>query len=158
VCGGGAGEEGGRRVDGEGAGLSISAACDGEHGGVVDGVAEDGAGCGDAGAVKGGDFELVGGDGEERVGDDAAWVDGYLCGEDFFGGDVEAADALFDDPVRGGTDGPDLGAGGLEVVDEGEEFGEDVGFDVGGEELGRGGAEVLLGEAGVDLDHLAADG
>ncbi len=85
-------------------------------------------------------------------------VDGDVGGEDLFGGDVEAADAFFDDPVAGGADGPDFGVGGLEVGDEGAEFGEDVGFDVGAEEFGGGGAEGRLGEAGVDLDHLAADG
>ena len=130
---------------------------DGEHGGVVDGVAEDGVGRGDAGAGERGDLALVGGDVEEDVGDDAVG-DGDAGGEDAGGRDGEAADALLDDPVAGGADGPDVGAGGLEVADEGEHLGEDVGLDLGGEEFGGGGAHLLLAEAVVDLDHLAADG
>ena len=47
------------------------APCDGEHGGVVDRVAEDGVGQGDADAAKGFDLAFVGGDVDEAVGDDA---------------------------------------------------------------------------------------
>ncbi len=143
-------EEVGGGVDGEGA------SGDGEHGGVVDGVAEDGVGGGDAGVAEGGDFAFVGGDVEEGVRRDTV-VRGDAGGEDSMGGDVEAGDGLFDDPVVGGADGPDVAAVGLEVVDELAHLGEDVGFDVGGEEGGGGGAEGVDGEAAVDLDHLAAD-
>ena len=37
-------------------------------------------------------------------------------------------------------------------------LGEDVGLDLGGEVVGGGGAHVGVAEAGVDLDHFAADG
>src|SRR6202034_3704799 len=137
--GGGAIEEAGAGIYGEGPAGSVLAARDGEHGRVVDGVAEDGVGCGDADAAEGFDFVFVGGDVEEAVGDDAV-VDGDAGGEDVVGGDVEAADAFFDDPVVGGADGPDVAAVVLEVGDEGGEFGEDVGLDVVGEEVGGGGA------------------
>ena len=55
-------------------------------------------------------------------------------GEDAAGGDAEALDALFDDPVVGGADGPDLDVAAAEFVDEGEHLGEDVLLDAG---LGR---------------------
>jgi hypothetical protein len=53
-------EELGGGVDGKGAAGSFLATSDGEHSGVVDGVAEDGIGAGDAGAVEGGYLALVG--------------------------------------------------------------------------------------------------
>jgi hypothetical protein len=127
----------------------------------VNGVAEDAVGCGDtccdADTAKGFDFAFVGGDVDEAVGDDAV-LDFYACGEDAVGGNVEAADAFFDDPVVGGADGPDVATVALEFGDELGEFGEDVGLDVGAEEVGGGAAESFNGEAAVDLDHLAADG
>ena len=138
---GGAGEEAGGGVYGEGL------AGDGEHGRVVDGVAEDGVGCvfacRDADATEGFDFVFVGGDVDEAVGDDAV-NDFDARGEDVIGGDVEAADAFFDDPVVGGADGPDVAAVVLELGDEDGEFGEDVGLDVIGEEVGGGGAEGFV--------------
>ncbi len=147
---GGAFEQGGGGVDGEGA------AGDGEHGGVVDGVAEDGVGVGDAGAEERGDFTLVGGDVGEGLGNEAV-DDLHAGGEDSVGGDVESLDALFDDPVVGGADGPDVDAFGLEGGDELEHLGEDVLFDAGLEEGAGGGAHLLFAEAVVHLDHLAAD-
>ena len=138
-------------VDGEGA------AGDGEHGCVVDRVAEDGVGSGDADAVEGGDLVLVGGDFDEAVGDEAV-DDVHAGGEDAVGGDAEAGHAFFDDPVVGGADGPDVDAFGLEVGDELLHLGEDVGFDAGLEEGAGGGAHLGLAEALVHLDHLAADG
>ncbi len=127
----------------------------------MDGVAEDGVGGvfagGDAYAAEGFDFVFVGGDVDEAVGDEAGVVDLYAGGEDVVGGDVEAADAFFDDPVVGGGDGPDVAAVVLELGDEDGEFGEDVGLDVVAEELGGGGAEAVDGEAAVDGDHVAAD-
>ena len=78
-------------------------------------------------------------------------------GEDAVRGDAEAADAFFDDPVVGGADGPDVGAGGAEVGDEGLHLGEDLRSIVGGEEVGGGAAQLVFAEAGVDLDHLAAN-
>jgi len=156
ALGGGAGEESGGGVYGEG----TVGAGDGEHGGVVDGVAEDGVWCvfagGDADAAEGFYFVFVGGDMDEAVGDEAV-VDFYAGREDVVGGDVEAADAFFDDPVVGGADGPEVAAFLLELGDEGGEFGEDVGLDVVAEELGGGGAEAIDGEAAVDGDHVAAD-
>ena len=122
----------------------------------MDGVAEDRVRVGEADTGEGGDFAFVGGDVEQGVGDDAVG-DGYLGCEDAGGFDAEAANAFFDDPVAGGTDGPDLDAAELEFADEDFHLGEDVAFDLGGEEFGRGGAEVGLAEAGVDLDHLATD-
>ncbi len=110
----------------------------------------------DADAAEGFDFVLVGGDVEEAVGD-VSIFDFYAGGEDVAGGDVEAADAFFDDPVVGGADGPDVAAVVLELGDEDGELGEDVGLDVVAEELGGGGAEAVDGEAAVDGDHVAAD-
>ena len=78
-------------------------------------------------------------------------------GEDAVGGDAEALDALFDDPVVGGADGPDLDVAVAELVDEGEHLGEDVLLDAGLEEDAGGGAHLLFAEALVHLDHLAAD-
>src|SRR6266702_6927197 len=137
-------------IDGEGP------AGDGEHVRVVDGVAEDCVGCGEADTGECGDFAFVGGDIDERIGDEAVG-DRDLCGEDSVCGDVEALDTFFDDPVAGGADGPYFGSGGLEVADEGQEFGEDVALDLRGEEFGGRGAHVRLAEAAVDLDHFAAD-
>ena len=74
------------RSAGEGLTGKAPLAGDGEHGGVVDGVAEDGVGGGDADAGEGGDFAFVGGDVEEGVGDEAVGVDGDLGGEDAVGG------------------------------------------------------------------------
>ena len=91
----------------------------------------------DADAAEGFDFVFVGGDVDEAVGDEAGGVDLYAGGEDVVGGDVEAADAFFDDPVVGGGDGPDVAAVVLELGDEDGEFGEDVGLDVVAEEAGR---------------------
>jgi len=129
----------------------------GEHGRVVDGVAEYGVGFGDADAAEGFDFVFVGGDVDELVGDEAVGVDFYVGGEDVAGGDGEAADAFFDDPVVSGADGPDVAAVVLELGDEDGEFGEDVGLDVVAEELGGGDAEAVDGEAAVDGGHVAAD-
>jgi len=158
---GGAGEQVGGGVYGEGAGNLILGAGDGEHGGVVDGVAEDGVGsviaCCDAYAREGDDFIFVGGDVEEVVGDEAVGVDLDMGGEDAVGGDVEAANTFFDDPVVGGADGPDVAAVVLKLGDQGGEFGEDVGLDELGEEMGGGAAEGINGEAGVDGGHVAAD-
>ena len=144
-------DEVGGGVDGEGTGG------DGEHGGVVDGVAEDGAGCGDADAVEGGYFAFVGGDVKEALGGDVVLHGDASC-EDAVGGDVEALDAFFNDPIAGGADGPDVDAVLLEVGDELEHFGEDVALDVVGEEIGGGTAEFGLAESVVDLHHFAADG
>jgi len=148
--GGGAIEEAGAGIYGEGL------ARDGKHCGVVDGVAEDGVGGGDADAAQGFDFVFVGGDVDEAVGDDVV-VDLDAGAEDVVGGDVEAANTFFDDPVVGGADGPDVAAVALEVGDEEGELGEDVGLDVVGEEVGGGGAEGCDWEAAVDLGHVAAD-
>src|SRR6185437_13345222 len=103
-----------------------TAARDGQHGGVVDRVAEDGVRLSDANAGERGGFAFVGGDVEQAVGDDTV-LDGDPGGEDTIRWNIEAADAFFDDPVVGGTDGPDLDATGLIVGDEGAEFGEDAG-------------------------------
>src|ERR1700749_4781551 len=158
MFGGGAGQEAGGWVDGEGAAGSVLAARDGEHGGVVDGVAEDGGGRGDAVAGEGGDFAFVGGDVEKLVSDEAVGVDGDVGGEDAVGGNAEPLDAFFDDPVAGGTDRPDFSPGRLELADQGKEFGEDARLDFGGEVFSGGGAHGGFGKAGVDLDHFAADG
>jgi hypothetical protein len=159
--GGGAGEEVGGGVYGEGAVDAVEAAGDGEHGGVVDGVAEDGVGrgdvCCDAYMAEGFYFVFVGGDVEEVVGDEAVGGDLYAGGEDVAGRDVEAANAFFDDPVVGGADGPDVAAVALEFGDELGHLGEDVGLDVATEEVCSGVAESFDGEIAVDLDHLAAD-
>ncbi len=160
--GGAAFEQSSGGVDGEGAcdfllrARVVLGARDGEHGGVVDGVAEDGVGYGDADATQGFDFAFVGGDVDDAVGGIKA-VGFDACGEDAVGGDVEALDAFFDDPVVGGADGPDVAAVSLEVGNEGEHLREDVGFDVGAEEVGGGVAEGVDGETAVNLDHLAAD-
>ncbi len=128
----------------------------------MDGISEDGVGSvdagGDADGGEGGDFAFVGGDVKEGVGGEAVGVDGDAGGEDAVGGDVEAADAFFDDPVVGGADGPDVAAGGLEFGDELAHFGEDVGLGELAEELGGGAAELGEGDASVDLYHFAADG
>ncbi len=162
TAGGAESEEAGGGVDGKGAvvfgRIAVGAAGDGEHGGVMDGVTEDGVGGGDAGAGEGGDFAFVGGDVEDGVGGEAVGVDGDAGGEDAVGGDVEAADAFFDDPVVGGADGPDIAAKGLEFGDELAHFGEDVGLGEFAEELGGGAAEIGEGDAAIDLDHFAADG
>ncbi len=92
----------------------------------------------------------------EGVGDDAVG-DLDAGAEDAVGGDAEAEHALFDDPVVGGADGPDVDFAGLEFADEGEHFGEDVLLDAGGEEGAGGGAYFGLAEAVVHLNHLAAD-
>jgi hypothetical protein len=139
-----------RWIDGEGA------ACDFEHGGVVDGVAEDGVGVGDADAAEGFGLAFVGGDVDELAGDDAVFdLDGGR--EDAADGNVEALDAFFNDPVVGGTDGPDFRALLLELGNESAQFGEDLRLDVGAEVFGGGAAEFVFVEAGVDLDHFAAD-
>ena len=143
-------EQGGGGVDGEGS------AGDGEHVRVVDRVAEDGVGGGETDAGEGGDFSFVGWYVKDGVADDAVGDSDAGC-EDSVGWDVEAADAFVDDPIAGGTDGPDFGAGGLQLADEGEQFGEDVALDLGGEELCSGGAHVGLADAAVDLHHFAAD-
>ena len=143
--------EGGCGIDGK------RAARNGQHGGVVDGVAEDRVWVHNAGVTKGCDFALIGGNIEDPVGN-AAVVYGYAGGEDAVGGDVEAADAFFNDPIVCGADGPDVGAALLELGDEVVEFGEDVGFDVIAEEGGGCDTESAFLEAGVNLDHLAADG
>lgn len=150
AVGGGNIDEGRRRVDGEGA------AGDLKHGGVVDGVAEDGVGVGDADAAEGFGLAFVCGDVDELAGDDAVF-NFDAGGKDAGGGNVEALDAFFDDPVVGGTDGPDFGALLLEFGDEGAEFGEDLRFDVGAEIFGGGSAEFVFVEAAVDLDHFTAD-
>ncbi len=137
-------------IDGEGA------AGDPEHGGVVDGVAEDSVGVGDADAAEGCGLAFVGGDVDEVAGGDAVFDFG-AGGEDAAGGNVEEFDAFFDDPVVGGADGPDFCSLLLEFGDEGAEFGEDLGLDVGAEVFGGGAAEFVFVEAGVDLDHFAAD-
>jgi hypothetical protein len=113
VFGGGAGYEGGGGVDGEGAAGSLRTAGDGQHGGIVDGVAEDGVRHSEADAGERGDFALVGGHVEQGVGGQAGGVDGDAGGKDAAGGNVEALDAFFDDPVAGGADGPDLDSLGL---------------------------------------------
>jgi len=160
--------DGGREVDWPAGGGTVTeqvrrgvygegCCCDGEHGGVVDGVAEDGVRSGDPGAAEGGYFAFVGGYIEQAVGGEAIF-DGDAGAKDAVGWDVEALDAFFDDPVAGGADGPDVDAGGLELGDEFEHFREDVALDVVGEEVGGGAAEFGFAEALVDLDHLAADG
>jgi hypothetical protein len=130
---------------------------DGEHGGIVDRVAEDDIGRGDAGAMQGGDLAFIGGDVDELAGGDAV-RDLDARGEDAVGGDVEALDALFNDPIVGRTDSPDVAAAALDVCDECGELGEDAVLDVPGEEGGGGGAECGEREAAIDLDHLSADG
>jgi hypothetical protein len=133
---------------------------DGQHGGIVQGVAEDDVGMGDARAGEGSDLAFVGGDvaqGGCGYGGAAGAGAGDAGGEHVVGGDVEAADTFFDDPVAGGADGPDVDAGAAKIADEAEHFGKDVFFDLGGEELGGGVAEGGDGDALVDLDHFAAD-
>ena len=92
-------------------GFTEGAAGDGEHRGVMDGVAEDRVGRGDADAGEGGDFAFVGGHVEEDVGDDAV-LDLDAGREDAVCGDPKRANTFFDDPVVGGADGPDLDACG----------------------------------------------
>ncbi len=138
-------------VDGEGTARNL------EHGGVVDRVAEDGVGVGNAGAAKGFGLAFVGRDVDEFAGDDAVF-NFDAGGENAAGGKVEALDAFFNDPVVGRADGPDFRALLLEFCDEGPEFGEDLGVDMGAEVLGSSTAEFVFVEAVVDLDHFAADG
>lgn len=126
------------------------------HGCIVDGVAEDGVGIGDADASEGFGLSFVGGDVDEIAGDDSVF-DFHTGCEDATGGNVKALDAFFHDPVVGGTDGPDFRALLLEFGDEGAELGEDLRLDVGTEVFGGSAAELVFVEAGVDLDHFAAD-
>ena len=112
VVGGGDVDERRGWVDGEGV------AGDFQHGGVVDGVAEDGVWVEDADAAEGLGLAFIGGDVDELAGDDSVF-DFDAGGEDVAGGNVEALDAFFDDLVVGGADGPDFRALLLESGDEG---------------------------------------
>ena len=149
-------DESGGGVYGEGTAGAFWAAGDGEHVGVVNGVSEDGVRGGDADAVQRGYLAIVGGNVQEGFGNDPVF-DFDTCGKNAAGGDAEALDALFDDPVVRGGDDPDLYASGAELGDEGEHLREDVFFDAGGEEGTGGCAHLGLAEAVVHLDHLAAD-
>ena len=84
--------------------------------------------------------------------------DGDARGENALRWDAKVADALFDDPVIRGADGPDFAAGGAEIGDQALHLWEDVGMNLGAEEGGGGAAKLGLFEAGVELHHLAADG
>jgi len=137
-------------IDGEGV------ASDLEHGGVVNGVAEDGIGVGNTDAAKGFSLAFVGGDVDELAGDNAVF-NFDAGGEDAISGNVEALNTFFNDPVVGGADGPDFGALLLKAGDEGAELGEDLRLDVGAEVFGGGAAELVFVEASVNLDHFTAD-
>ena len=143
--------EGGGRIDREGA------RGDREHGGVVDGVAEHDIGGMDPGLMEGCNFALVGGDGEQLVGDDAAG-DTDAGGEDTSGGDAELADAFLDDPVVGGADGPDFGSELMELLNQRAHFRKDAGADELGEVDAGDAAHFIFVQTLVHLDHFAADG
>ena len=66
------------------------------------------------------------------------------------------ADGFYEWAEKNG-DGPDVAVVVLELGDEEGEFGEDVGLDELGEEMGGGAAEGINGEASVDGGHVAAD-
>jgi len=99
---------------------------------------------------------LVGGDVGE-LGGEHARGDADFRGEDAGFGNVEVADTLGDDPAVGGAHGPELDAQGVKGFEQGADFGEDAVVDVGAEVFGGGGAEFLLAEAFIELDHFAAD-
>lgn len=130
--------------------------CDLEHGEVVNGVAEDGVGTGEADTLEGDGFAFVGGDVDDLAFDDAVF-NANFGGKDADVRDAEFAYTFRDDPFVGGTDGPKLDASVLEGGEEGRNFREDAGLDDVCHVSGGGGAEFGLVEAGVDLDHLAAD-
>ena len=76
-----------------------------EHGEVVERVAEDGVGMGQAHAAKRHRFCRAGGNVDEFAGDDA--VDNFdFGGEDALFGNAEIAHTFRDDPLVGGTHGP----------------------------------------------------
>ena len=145
------GEQGGGWVDGEGT------ACDGEHGGVVDGVAEDYVGGVHAGVLESGHLPFVRRNGEDLVGDDSV-DDSCSGGQDVIGGDAELTDTFLDDPVVGGADGPDLGSKLVELVDEGLHLREDPRTNELGEVDAGDAAHLVLTQTLVHLDHFAADG
>ena len=143
-------EEGRRRVDGEGVGARWRA------------WRRRGRSCrrrvrvGEADAGEGGDFAFVGGDVEQRVGDEA--VDDSYSGCEDAGGLMpkrRTPSSMTQSQVEltAQISTPRNWSSRMRT----SHLGKDVGFDLGGEEFGGGGAEVGLAEAGVDLDHLAAD-
>ena len=127
-----------------------------EHGEVVERIAEDGVGMRKTDAAERCGFGRAGGDVDEFAGDEA--VDDFdFGGEDALFGNAEVANAFRDDPLVGGTDGPELDVGFAQRVDEGGQLREDVGAYVLAEVAGSGGAQFLLAQASVDLNHFAAD-
>lgn len=143
-------EQSGRWIDGEGMCRDL------EHGEIVKGVAEDRVGMGKADAAKCFGFSAVSGDIDEVGGNDV-FGDSDFGGKDALLGNAEVAHAFGDDPLVGGTHGPKLDVAIDQFPDERVDFREDVGTDMFGEEASGGGAQLLLAQAGIDLDHFAAD-
>jgi hypothetical protein len=127
-----------------------------KHGSVVDGITEDDIRLWAVYTLEGERLAIVCGDVDERAGDEAVHH-GDAGGEDALRRDTEVANTLFDDPVVGGADGPDLASGGLEISDQALHLRKNVGVDLGAEEGGSSTAELGLFEAGVELHHLSAD-
>ena len=70
---------------------------------------------------------------------------------------AECANALGDDPLVGGADGPEIDAGLTQSGEERGQLGEDAGAYKLVEIVRGGGAQFLFAQAGVDLHHLTAD-
>jgi hypothetical protein len=119
-------------------------------------VAEDGGRMRQADAAESCGFGRAGGDVNQFAGDDLV---GHFDfgGEDAIFGNAEFANALSDNPLVGGTDGPEFDVGLAQLVNEAGNFRKDVRADVFGNVAGGGGAQLLLTEAGVDLHHFATD-
>ena len=100
---------------------------------------------------------LVRGNGSQLIADKAVPA-GDASGENVRGGDAEPRDALFDDPVVGGADCPDLHVRRAKLFDQTQHLGKDIWLDEAGKEGSRGGAHFIDAEAGVHLHNLAADG
>ena len=81
------------------------------HGGVVEGIAEDHIRMRPAGALQRERLAFVRRHIEQRAGN-AAICDCHPRAQNALRSDAEVAGALFDDPVVGGADCPDLAAGG----------------------------------------------
>jgi hypothetical protein len=127
-----------------------------EHGKVVARVAEDSVGTRKSNAAQGSGLCGAGGNVDQFAGDQA--VDDFdLSREDALFGNAKGANAFRDNPLVGGTDGPEFDVGLAQLVNEAGNFRKDVRADVFGNVAGGGGAQLLLTEAGVDLHHFATD-
>ncbi len=115
----GDGNQGGRGIDGEGT------PGEGQHRGVVDGVAEDAVWRGQSDPAQGHSFALAGGNVEKFRGSNAIG-DADARGQNAIGRDAEGAHALLDHPAIAGADGPNDATAAAQLVHQREHLGKDA--------------------------------